>query len=261
MLKRLQILIWLGGLLWAVACLPLNAAPATQPSPPSETPAPTQTIVWFPPSATPTMLSVATLNATPEMSPGIGKVTLTDNFRNKTLWDTAASDQGSAAISANRLSLAVQPGIYLTSMRHDLTLSDFYAEITARPSLCRGDDNYGILVRSTGQSFYRFILTCNGQISAERISGGVKLQIQPPILSGDAPRPPGDVLIGMWAVGSEMRLFLNGRYQFTMTDPSFPSGGFGVFARSAGDTQVSVTFSDFKVYDVEYVLPTRTPLP
>jgi hypothetical protein len=195
------------------------------------------------------------------MNPGIGVVTLSDNFTNKTLWDTAVSNQGSAAISNKRLSLAVQPGIYLTSLRHDLTLSDFYAEITARPSLCREDDSYGILVRSTGLSFYRFILTCNGQISAERISNSVKLQIQAPVASGDAPRPPAEVRIGLWAVAGEMRLFLNGRFQFSILEKTFPSGAFGVFARSAGEDLVSVTFSDFKVYEVDYVPPTATPLP
>jgi len=195
------------------------------------------------------------------MSPGIGAATLTDNFSDKTLWDTAVSSQGSAAISANRLSLAVQPGIYLASMRHDVNLGNFYAEITAHLSLCRGDDNYGIIVRSLGRSFYRFILACNGQIGAERISGGVKLQLQEPVLSGDAPGAPGEVRIGMWAVGSEMRLFLNERFQFSITEKNFPSGGFGVFARSTGQNPVSVTFSDFKVYKVDYVPPTRTPLP
>lgn len=196
------------------------------------------------------------------MNPGIGDVTLSDNFSNEKLWDTAVSDQGSAAISNNLLSLAVQPSVYLVSMRHDLNIGDFYAEITARPSLCRGDDSYGILVRTIGKgAFYRFTLTCNGQIYAERVSSGVKLRVQDSVPSGDAPRPPGDVRIGMWAVGSEMRLFLNGRYQFSITDKQFPSGAFGVFVRSAGDTQVSVTFSDFKVYKVDYAAPTKTPLP
>jgi hypothetical protein len=196
------------------------------------------------------------------MNPGIGAATVSDDFANEKLWDTAVSNQGSAAIANNRLSLAVQPGIYLVSIRHDLTVGDFYAEITARPSLCRGDDSYGIIIRTIGKaSFYRFTLNCNGQIYADRVSGGVKLQMQEPVPSGDAPRPPGEVRIGMWAVGSEMRLFLNGRYQFSISDKQFPSGGFGVFARSAGDELVSVTFSDFKVYKVDYVLPTKTPIP
>ena len=244
------------------ACLPLNSTPPTATPLPTGTAAPTGTIVWFPPSATPTLLMLATQTATPEMNPGIGALSLSDDFRDEKLWDTAVSDQGSAAISSNRLSIAVQSNVYLVSMRHDLTVSDFYAEITARPSLCRGDDNYGLIIRALGKaSYYRFILTCNGQIYAERISGGVKLQVQDPVPSGDAPRPPGEVTIGMWAVGSEMRLFLNGRYQFSLTDKQFPSGGFGVFVRSAGDELVSVTFSDFKVYKVDYTPPTKTPLP
>jgi hypothetical protein len=195
------------------------------------------------------------------MSPGIGTVTLTDDFSDQTLWDTAVSDQGSAAIAANRLSLAVQPGVYLASMRHNLTVGNFYAEITAHPSLCRGEDNYGIIVRSLGNSFYRFIISCDRLIRAERVSGGVKLQIQEPVPSGDAPGAPGEVRIGIWAVGSDMRLFLNDRYQFGVIEKNFPSGGFGVFVRSAGITPVSVTFADFKMYKVNYVPPTRTPLP
>ena len=243
------------------ACLPFDPIQATATPIPTDTAIPTATIVWFPASATPTQLAVATYTGTPEMSPGIAEVTTNDMFEDDSPWDTAKSDHGSAVISNNRLSLAVQPGYYLSSMRRELFMSDFYAEITARPSLCRGDDNYGIIVRGVGSYFYRFVLTCGGEIRAERINGGTRLPIHEQVPSGDAPRPPGEVRIGMWAVGSEMRLFLNGRFQFSVSEPTFPSGGFGVFARSAGEDPVSVTFSEFKVYDVDYVPPTRTPLP
>ena len=67
--------------------------------------------------------------------------------------------------------------------------------------------------------------------------------------------------MGIWAVGNEMRLFLNGRYQFTVSDPSFPTGAFGVFVRSAEETPATVTFSDLVVYEVDYTLPTKTPIP
>jgi len=195
------------------------------------------------------------------MSPGIGQVTFSDNFSDKSVWDIATSDQGSAAINRNQLALAVQPGYYLSSMRHKMTLSDFYAEITARPSLCRGEDNYGVILRGVGSYFYRFVLTCDRQVRAERINGGTKLLIHDLVPSGDAPGAPGEVRIGVWAVKSEMRLFLNGRYQFSITDNSFPSGALGVYVRSTGDTPVTVIFSDLKIYGVDYVLPTKTPLP
>jgi hypothetical protein len=222
---------------------------------------PTQTIVWFPASETPTLLAFPTYTATPEMSPGIGAETLSDDFSDDSVWDTATSNQGSAAISRNRLILAVQPQYYLASMRHELIVRDFYAEITARPSLCRGEDNYGLVVRGIGSSFYRFVLACNGQVRAERISGGTGLSIHEPVPSGDAPAAPGEVRIGVWAVGGDMRLFLNGRYQFSVMEGTFPSGGLGVFVRSAGDTLTTVTFSDLAVYEVNYIPPTKTPLP
>jgi hypothetical protein len=194
------------------------------------------------------------------MGPGIGESTLRDEFSDDSVWDTAASDNGSATINRNRLTLAVQPGYYLSSMRRQVPLSDFYAEITARPSLCRGEDNYGIIVRGVGSYFYRFVLTCDHEIRAERVNGGTKLTLHEPVPSGDAPGAPGEVRIGIWAVGNEMRLFLNGRYQFSVSDPSFPSGAFGVYVRSTGDTPVTVLFSDLEVYEVDYILPTKTPL-
>ena len=243
------------------ACMPPAATLPTETPVLTHTALPTQTIVWFPPSSTPTRLAVPTYTGTPEMSPGIGRVMLEDNFSDDSVWDIAASDTGSAAIDRHRLTLTVRPEFYISSMRRELPLTDFYAEITARPSLCRGDDNYGLIVRGVGSFFYRFLLSCSGQVWAERISGGTKLTIQEPVMSGDAPGAPGEVRIGMWAVGNEMRLFLNGRYQFSVVEGTFPTGALGVYVRSAGETPVTVTFSDLAVYDVNYTLPTKTPIP
>ena len=244
------------------ACLPLNSTLATEPPIPTDTPLQTPTIVWFPPSATPTPNQIPTYTATPEMNPGIGEPVIADSFTDKTVWDTAVSDQASAIIKDKHLTLAVEAGVSVASLRREVTLGNFYAEITAQPKLCRGDDNYGILIRSTGRSFYRFTLTCNGMIHVERIKSSERLVLSEPIASGDVPLgAPGEVRIGLWAVGGEMRLFLNGRYQFSVVERTIPSGAFGVFTQSRGDTPVTITFSDLKVYDVEYVLPTRTPGP
>ena len=88
------------------------------------------------------------------------------------------------------------------------------------------------------------------------------MSIHNPDASGDAPLgAPGEVRIGIWANGSEMRLFLNNRFQFSIIEKTFPSGAFGVFAQSKGNTPVTITFSDLKVYDVNYIMPTRTPSP
>jgi len=196
------------------------------------------------------------------MSPGIGSTIFSDDFSNDIYWDIASSDQGSAGIGRNLLAISAQPEVYMASFRRDIILGDFYEEVTAHPSLCSGEDTYGIIIRAQGNSFYRFGLSCNSMIQAERIKSNVRLVLQQPVLSGDAPRgAPGEVRIGIWAVGGEMRLFLNGRFQFSVKDVAFPSGAIGLFARGAGDAPVSVTFSDLIVYDVNYIPPTRTPSP
>jgi hypothetical protein len=150
----------------------------------------------------------------------------------------------------------------MLSLRHDLTADNYYTEITARPDLCRGDDSYGFLVRANAVSYYRFSLTCSGNVFAERINIGKREVLQTPLPSGDVPRgAPGEVRIGVWAVGSELRLFLNGRYQFGVSNPNYPSGTIGVFVNSAGDTPAIVSFSRLTLQDVDYALPTATPKP
>lgn len=230
------------------------------PAPATETPAPTSTIVWFPPSATPTSQFLATKAPTPEMRPGLSTDLLTDDFSDSFNWDIASSDDASSQIQDNRLTLAVQSEVYMTSLRRDTLLTDYYAEITAQPSLCRSTDSYGILVRANGGSYYRFALACDGTVRAERVSNSVRLVLQQPLPSGDVPPgAPGNVRIGVWAVGRELRLFLNGRFQFSIDDPSFPIGTLGVFVRSAGETPVVVSFSDLVIQEVDYIVPTATP--
>jgi hypothetical protein len=150
----------------------------------------------------------------------------------------------------------------MVSLQRQMVLGNFYAEITARPSLCRAADEYGFLVRASAATYYRFSLTCNGQVHAARISVSERHILHEPVMSGDVPPgAPGEVRIGVWASGSELRLFLNGRFQFSFTDKNISSGSVGVFARAAGETPVTVTFSDLDVRSVEYFPPTRTPAP
>lgn len=246
------------------ACSTLEYAPTAEAatSTATETPFLTPTRVWFPPSATSAAQSFATFTATPEMRPGLGETNLRDSFSDADVWDTATSDQGSASVERSRLTLAVQSEVYLISLRRYLDVSNFYAEITARPNLCRGDDDYGILIRANAVAYYRFALTCNGMAHAERVRFNNIQVLQKPVASGDVPPgAPGEVRIGVWAVGTEMRLFLNGRFQFAVNDPSYAGGTIGLFARSSGDTPVTVNFTDLTVQEVNFSLPTRTPLP
>lgn len=238
--------------------------PTVTPVLPTATLVPSATIVWFPPTETSTPRTAVTVLPTQEMRPGLGSTVLTDDFSRAALWDTASSDMGSAAVEEGRLTLAAQPGVYLLSFRSGAAYGDFYAEITARPSLCRDNDEYGLLVRGRPVAYYRFALTCNGTARADRISVDTRRPLQEAIPSADVPPgAPGEVRIGVWAAGTELRLFLNGRFQFSIEDANYLSGGIGVFARSAGDTPVAVSFSDLEVREVDYVPApaSETPAP
>ena len=96
--------------------------------------------------------------------------------------------------------------------------------------------------------FYRFSLTCDGQLRLDKYFGGRASSPQPLEPSGSVPRgAPSDSRLGVWALGSDLRFYVNGDFQFSLHDPSLPSGGIGVFARSGGENAVSISFSNLEI--------------
>ncbi len=227
------------------------------------TPLPSSTVIWFPVSITPSPQTFSTYTATPEMRPGLGSAFITDNFTKPQLWNSATSEDAYASLADNALNISVQPNIYYINLRQGLAINNFYAEITARAHLCRNDDEYGFLVRANAVAYYRFALSCNGQAHAERISVNEKHPLQESVYSADVPRgAPGEVTIGVWALGNEMRLFLNGHFQFSIVDQNYSSGTIGVFVHAASkDTPVTISFTDLIIQEITLSPPTRTPRP
>lgn len=259
---RFLLLVALPGL---TACGGILTPVPFTPSVPPATPTVTSTIVWFPPTDTPTALPTATPGAIVVQLAGVGGLVFADSFDQASLWSTATSSQASAVIQPGRLVLSITaPGpLSILSLRSEPALADFYAEATASLSLCQGSDQYGMLFRaSPGGSFYRFALNCQGQVRLERGRPGALEPLQDWIASGDAPRgAPAQVRLGVWAVGTEMRFFLNGNYLFSVHDPYLRIGSLGFFATAGGSTPVSVAFSDLSAYSVSYTSPTPTPIP
>jgi len=115
------------------SCAVLDALDAMPiPTLATEIPTLTPTIVWFPPSVTPTLGAAATPKPpTPEMRPGLGSTILTDDFSNPRLWDIATSDQGSAEVNDNRLILSAQSKVYKLSLRTASSFAPMRWRITA----------------------------------------------------------------------------------------------------------------------------------
>jgi hypothetical protein len=227
---------------------------------PTETPilvatsTPTPTVVWFPPTPTKTPVVKEEPTATLELRPGVGDIIFEENFSNgSSAWSLGQNANGTTAIGLNELTIAIiQPRAYLSSIRSEPTFSDFYAELTASPNLCVGLDEYGLLfrVRSTGD-FYRYSLSCNGQVRLDRVVGGTGGSPQPWLISASVPRgAPSTSRLGVWARGSDLRFFINDEYQFSVIDSYHSNGNIGVFARSAGENAVTASFSELKVYQI-----------
>lgn len=218
-------------------------------------PSPTPTIVWFPPTDTPTPLPTQELLPTPDMRPDVGDIIFADDFSTADLWNLQTTQDGRVALSKNELTIAIAPTEtkdYFFSLRQEPELSDFYAEITASTSLCKGNDEYGLLIRAASrQDYYRLVLTCNGQSRLERIISNNTTAPQPWVLSGGIPPgAPGITRLGVWASGKEMRFFANDDHLFTISDPLLQSGLLGIYARSVGDNAVTVNFSNLVVMEI-----------
>lgn len=251
------ILLWIAALALALgACMPANTPPplSTNTPLPSVTPTPTSTPVWFPPTATPTPFPTPVVQPTENYRTGLGEILFTDNFSGGENWQLSRTDAGSIALGKDELTVAIhEPQAYLYTVRDQPVLSDFYAEITASPTLCREGDEYGMLFRvSSSSDFYRFSLTCDGRVRVDRVVGGAASSPQPWVFSGVVPPgAPSTSRLAVWAKGKEMRFFINDYYQFTIDDPMLPSGTLGMFARSAGELAVTVSFTDLVVREIE----------
>jgi len=226
---------------------------------------PTATIIWFPPTETPTALPVQPATPTQDNRPGVGDLLFSDSFDDPALWNTASSEEASAIVTNNQLVLSItEPGpVSIASRRDQPSVGDFFAEATAKISLCNNSDQYGMLFRAASSGdYYRFALTCSGQERLERVRGGVTYPLIGWQLGNDVPiGAPAQVTLGVWVVGTEMRFFLNEAFQFSMIDPVFSAGTFGFYAYATGKSPVTISFSDLSVYSVSYILPTPSPLP
>jgi len=252
-------------LVFLTACSGLFPALPPTPTPVPATGTPTATIVWFPPTNTPTIFPTQTILSTPQQRPGLGELLFSDPFDQPELWSTAAGSQASATWDRNRLILSIsgRGPLFISSLRNQPILRDFYSEVIVTLHLCGEKDQFGMIFRAApGGNYYRFTVRCDGQARMERSLSGSNQPLLNWLSSGDAPSAaPAQVKLGAWVVGSEMRFFLNNNYQFSVRDRFLYAGTLGFFAYANGATPITVSFSDLSVYSVTYVSPTPSLTP
>jgi len=236
------------------ACFPISSIPTVPKATQTATETHTPTVIWFHPTETPTTAPRVVPSPTPELRPGVGTVLFSDNFALPTDWSLIETETGIISVANNELTAALSRAKgYIYSVREGALFTNFYAEITASPTLCSGFDEYGMLLRfQSPGNFYRYSLSCNGQVRLDRVFGGAASSPQPWMETTSVPSAaPSSSRLGVWAVGKEMRFFVNDQHQFTISDSTLPSGAMGVFIRSGGDNAVTVNFSDLVVLKIE----------
>ena len=256
-LKKLGVAAAFGSLMMgATACTPAEPPPTLTPEPtttPSPEPSPTATIIWFPPTNTPTLPAAAGPSPTLFPLPPLGELLLEDDFTNPGVWALAQTTNGSTALGVNELSVVVNvPGAYISTTRIDLYLTDYYLEVTAETRLCAGADEYGLILRASAPSdFYRFSLSCDGRFRLDQIRGGTASAPLPWTISAAVPRnAPASSILGIWADGDTFHIFIDGAYQISAPAAVLAGGSIGFFARSAGENAVTVNFSELEVWDI-----------
>jgi hypothetical protein len=236
-------------------CQVQSISPTAEPNAtPTPTNTPTATIIWFPPTSTPSPFPTPLITPTLDIQPSFGGLILADDFSSGEAWQLAQTRTSSVAMGKKTLTLALdQANGYLFTLRTEPQLSDFYLEITASTSLCRGADEYGLLLRVTpALEFYRFSLSCDGRTRLDKYFNKQASSPQPWIYSGAVPPgAPGISRLGVWANGRELRFYINDELQFEINDPSLTTGSLGLFIRSAGDNALTVSFSDLNIREPE----------
>lgn len=239
-------------LLAACSLAPMNNAANPEPTA-TETPTITPTIVWFPP--TPTLAPQPTATSTPEqdLKPGVGELFFKDDFQNSDHWTRESTARGNIIPGDGKLTLSVMASKgELTAIRLDTQVDNFYAEANIKVNLCQGDDMAGMIFRTAGtNSYYRYLVDCNGRVTAQVVYSGAPTAMQDWTPSGELISGlPLPFKLGVWASKNVMRFFINDQYQFEIDRSAFLNGGIGFYARAGEEPSLSVSIDDLAVYKV-----------
>jgi len=137
-----------------------------------------------------------------------------------------------------------------------LEARDFYVEITASIGECEGDDSYGVAGRIGGDlvnSGYTLEFSCDGAYRFRKFVNGSVISLidwipNPAINAG------GDQTntIGLLARGDQLYAYANGVFLGTISDRTFHTGLFGLFANALQTESLTVIFDDFRLW---YITP------
>ena len=133
------------------------------------------------------------------------------------------------------------------------------------PDVCALEDNFGLLFRSPDStSGYLYGLSCAGQYSLKKVTGGSVTELIPLTTSKDILKGSGEInRIGVAAYGGSYYLFANGKYLATAYDYTYvQTGDLGYYVNAATAQPFVSRYDDLKVWTLEDAYyPSSAPPP
>jgi hypothetical protein len=234
-------------------------SPTISPTQPPPVPTPSPAFPTLQPTPTWTPLPVPIPPTTSDLN--LGALLYSDDFSQADHWDLGEDPSGATSIASGKLTLAVRrAGAFRLAKSPAPPSADFFLQVTLYPELCSPGDMFGVAFRiGTNDQHYRFGLTCEGGYRAFRFSTGKLISLGSLDASNTIiPGPDVTNRLGVAMQGERMRLFVNDIQVFSTHDAVLPQGVFGLFARAAGEQQLTVSFDDLEIWRLS---PQPTPSP
>jgi hypothetical protein len=219
-------------------------------------PAPTATTTAVP--ATATTNPAVTQGPTATLAAGdprttLGQPTWKDTMANGDNWPTGADTAGFTSIDFQNGALlltALKPKDGWRISVSD-SLTNFYLEETVNTGTCTGRDRYGLIfrvpVKSNPDQGYLAAFTCNGQYSFRKWVGPSSTMLALTLWKTDSAIKTGPNQVnrlGVMMQGSTMTLYANGVKLTEVSDPSYTSGFFGIFAGAIDSSNYTVSITE-----------------
>lgn len=214
----------------------------TQPAPTATRPTATQPVV----TATPAAPTATFIAGDPRAK--LGNPTWTDKMNGGENWPTGTDPAGNTSIAFQNgfmelTSLKPTDGWRLTIDK----LTNAYLELTVNSGACLPKDRYGMVVRvpSTADANRGYLLgfTCDGQYAIRKWDGTTKTmsnliswKTNSAIIAGANKTNR----MGLMLQGSKLSLYANGTLLGEVSDASWMSGYFGIFAGAHESSQYTL---------------------
>lgn len=215
-------------------------------------PTATETVIWFPATATPRPLNTPTPFPTRSLIPELGRKVVEDGFAKESDWQTFRTDDGNSVLTQGELTLSIQNrAAGIESYAHLPWLQNYYLDMQVTLLLCSTpEDVYGLIFKAgDSQNNIRLWFNCLGQTRMEsRVEG--KLQSLTDWESNGLIRPgaPQKFQLGLLIQDNLIRAFVNETLILETSEKLLSPGGIGVTLRSSGKAPVTVSFSDLTMF-------------